>query len=65
MSISAHRSTTTFEEEVATLEEELEADGFLRFRAIGPLYERVKVQDPTTRRQMQEKELVNVKDSVR
>ena len=48
MATSAHRST--FEEKVAALETELEAEGFLRFREIGPLYERVKVQDPTTRR---------------
>ena len=40
----------TYEEEIAALEAELEADGFLRFRDIGPLYDRVNHQGPTMRR---------------
>ena len=47
ISTSTHRS---FKEEVAALEAELEAEGFLRFKEIGPLFERVKVQYPTMRR---------------
>ena len=44
------RSATTLEQEMAALEAELEAEGFLRFSQIGPLYDRVRIQHPTTRR---------------
>ena len=42
MSSSTVRSMNTFEEEVAALEVELEAEGFPRFKAIGPIYDRVE-----------------------
>ena len=40
----------TYEKEVAALQAELEAEGFFRFRSIGPLYDRINQQDPTMRR---------------
>ena len=50
MSSSKARSRNSFEENVAALEAELEAEGFLRFKEIGPLYDRVEQQDHTMRR---------------
>ena len=43
-------SSNTLEYEMAGLEAELEAEGFLRFKKIGPLYDRSTISEPTTRK---------------
>ena len=51
MSNQTQRSSNTIEDEMADLEVELEAEGILRFKQISPLYDRVTISNPNTRRQ--------------